>query len=75
MPTYTVKNIKTDETYDVSCKYSELQEILKVEGIEQVITVPHVIGAVGGHSRHTDDGWKDTLKQIKKNNPGSTIKV
>ena len=23
----------------------------------------------------TDDGWKDTLREIKKNNPGSTLDV
>ena len=75
MPTYTVKNTKTNETYDVFCKYSELQELLKVDGVEQVLSTPLIVTGTGSLLSKTSDGWKDTLKQIKKNNPGSNIKV
>ena len=76
MPTYTVKNTKTNETYDVFCKYSELQELLNVDGVEQVLSTPLIVSGVGGQLSKTDEGWKDTLRRIKANSgAGNTIKV
>jgi hypothetical protein len=76
VPTYTVKNTKTNETYDVFCKYSELQELLKVDGVEQVLSTPLIVTGTGSLLSKTSDGWKDTLKEIKKSSArNNTIKV
>ena len=76
MPTYTVKNTKTNETYDVFCKYSELQELLKVDGVEQVLSTPLIVTGTGSLLSKTSDGWKDNLRRIKQYaGPRNTIKV
>ena len=76
MPTYTLKNTKTNETYNVFCKYSELQELLKIDDVEQVLSTPLIVSGVGGQLSKTDDGWKDNLRRIKQNaGPRNTIKV
>ena len=76
MPTYTLKNTKTNETYDVFCKYSELQELLKIDGVEQVLSTPLIVTGVGSLLSKTDDGFKDRLKEIKKSaGKNNTIKV
>ena len=76
MPTYTVKNTKTNDTYDVFCKYSELQELLKVDGVEQVLSTPLIVTGTGSLLSKTSEGWKDTLKEIKKSSArNNTIKV
>jgi putative FmdB family regulatory protein len=43
--------------------------------VEIVPQLPSMISMRDGWRKHTDDGWKDTLKEIKKNNPGSTLDV
>tara|TARA_B100001996_G_C18460274_1_gene515783 strand:+ start:168 stop:404 length:237 start_codon:yes stop_codon:yes gene_type:complete len=78
MPTYTLRNKKTHERLEIFCNWSELQETLKKDpDLVMVLTTPKIISGVGSVSgRHTDDGWKDTLKEIKKNSgEGNTIKV
>tara|TARA_B100000073_G_C23394990_1_gene436739 strand:+ start:79 stop:315 length:237 start_codon:yes stop_codon:yes gene_type:complete len=78
MPTYTLKNKATGKIFETDIiKYSTLEQMLGSDhNLELVPTAPKIIGSIGTvHGRHTDDGWKDTLKQIKKNNPGSNIKV
>ncbi len=78
MPTYTLKNKVTGKIFETDIiKYSELEKILAEDNnLEKVITAPEIVSGVGSViGKHTDDGWKDTLKQIKKNNPGSNIKV
>ncbi len=77
MPTYTLRNKKTHERSEIFCNWNELKEMLKKDpNLVMMLTTPKIISGIGSVSgRHTDDGWKDTLKQIKKNNPGSNIKV
>ena len=43
--------------------------------ISIVPQMPSMVSMRDGWRRHTDQGWKDHLKQIKKNNPLSTIDV
>ncbi len=78
MPTYTLKNKVTGKIFETDIiKYSTLEQMLGSDhNLELIPTAPKIISGVGSViGRHTDDGWKDTLKQIKKNNPGSNIKV
>jgi len=46
---------------------SELDEYKKTNPhLRQVYKPLTIIGGVGGIGRHSDEGWKDTLKSIKK---------
>ena len=78
MPTYTLKNKATGHIFTTEIiTHATLQQILGSDhNLELQLSAPKIISGTGTiHGRHTDDGWKDTLKQIKKNNPGSKIKV
>ena len=78
MPTYTIKNKATGKIFQTDIiKYTALEQMLGSDhNLELQLNTPQIIGSIGTvHGRHTDDGWKDTLKEIKKNNPGNNIKV
>ena len=78
MPTYTVKDIKTNSQWDVNCSYAELQQMLdNSPDLIKVLSTPNFsYGGVGSLLSKTDDGWKDRLKQIKDGSgKGNTIKV
>lgn len=79
MPVYTVKDLKTQNQWDVNCSYNELQELLDYSpDLIKVLTVPH-FSATGGAThvnKNTSDGWKDLLGRIKKGSgKGNTIKT
>ena len=77
---YRMINPVTGEAEDVSCSVADM-ETLKQEGWVMVFTPnPNSIissrdhsGNAGGHG--SDEGWKDTLRRIRDNNPGSTSDV
>ena len=79
MPLYTVKDIKTNSQWDVTCSYDELQETLdNSPDLIKVVTVPNF--STSGGATHlnskTSDGWKDLLGRIKKGSgKGNTIKL
>ena len=78
MPTYTVKDIKTQAQWDVNCSWNELQEMLdNSPDLVKVLSTPNFsYGGVGSLLSKTDDGWKDRLKQIKDGSgKGNTINV
>ena len=78
MPTYTVKDIKTQAQWDVNCSYNELQEMLdNSPDLVKVLSTPNFsYTGVGSLQSRTSDGWKDKLKQIKAGSgKGNTIKV
>ena len=47
----------------------------KVEGWTMIFSPPknNLIGHTGDIIGHTDQGWRDTLRRIKDNSPGSDI--
>ncbi len=75
MPIYLVTDTKTNETYEVSMKWSELQELLENnKHLKKEITAPNIISGVGGIKK--DGGWTDMLKTIKRSSgSGNTIDV
>ena len=77
MPTYKLRNKKSQEITEVFCNWKALQEMLNNDpDLVQMLTTPKIVSGVGSISRHTSDGWKDHLKEIKKNSgEGNTIKV
>ena len=43
--------------------------------VEHVLGTPNFVTMVGGTLSRTSTDFRDKLKQIKKNHPGSTIKT
>tara|TARA_B100001093_G_scaffold387023_1_gene372983 strand:+ start:164 stop:400 length:237 start_codon:yes stop_codon:yes gene_type:complete len=78
MPTYTVKDIKTQHQWDVICSWNELQELLdNTPDLVKVLSAPNFsYSGVGSLQSKVPDGFKDKLKQIKKSSGrGNTIKI
>ena len=71
MPTYTIRNKDFGTEKDVFCTWSELQEMLKNESLEQVITAPAI---VGDHVvKRMDGGMKDVFSRISEAHPNSPL--
>ena len=77
MPTYTLRDIKNNNEWDVNCSYEELQTILnEMPDVMKVLSTPKIVSGVGSLQSKVPDGFKDKLKQIKKGSgQGNTIKV
>jgi hypothetical protein len=75
MPTYTLRNNKTDETWQVLCSYQDMKKQLN-DVVELVPVMPNIVSGVGNLHGKTDDGWKDNLQRIKSGSgKGNTIKI
>ncbi len=77
MPQYRMKDTDGVEQ-DIACTIAEMME-LKEKGW-QTVFVPNrnsIISGrdMSGHAGRTDEGWKDTLRRIRDNNPQSVIDV
>ena len=71
MPTYTIRNKEFGTERDVFCTYSELQEMLKSDDIEQVLSAPAL---VGDHVvKRMDGGMKEVFSKIGDKHPGSPL--
>ena len=75
MPTYTFKNLETEEVFDKICTISEMEEMLASGEYKQVLQSPMIVSMRDSWRRHTDDRWKDRLRTIRDAHPGSTIDV
>ena len=81
MPTYQYECKGCGSSWEETHKIAEREKPLKVpcrvcfDEIRLIPQTPSMISMRDGWQRHTSDGWKDRLKEIKKNNPGSTIDV
>ena len=72
MPTYTIRNKKTHTTFEIFCKYPELQEILENDpDLVQMLTAPAI---VGDHVvKRMDGGMKEVFSKIGDKHPGSPL--
>ena len=77
MPTYTLKDNKTGDTWEFFGSYEELQIALdEMPNVSQVLSAPKIVSGTGSLLSKTDDGWKENLKRIKSGSGrGNTIKV
>ena len=75
MPTYTIRNKEFGTERDVFCTYSELQEMLKSDDIEQVLSAPALVGdhIVKQGDGKMDGGMKDTFSRIAEAHPNSPL--
>ena len=60
--------------HDLLCSIADMED-KKEQGWRMKFLAPknNLIGHTGDIISHTSQGWKDTLKRIKENSPGSDI--
>tara|TARA_A100001388_G_scaffold40318_2_gene25731 strand:+ start:819 stop:1049 length:231 start_codon:yes stop_codon:yes gene_type:complete len=76
MPTYNVKNTKTEEVIEVHCTYNELEAMCNTGEWEKMLSTPAFVTQVNGTLSRTSNNFRDRLKEIKKTSgEGNTIKV
>lgn len=76
MPTYTLKDLKTNDQWEVICSWSELQTILNEQpDVKQVLVAPKIVSSrMGNSDMKVPDGFKDLQKRIKKGSGrGNTV--
>ena len=82
MPTYQYKCNECENEFEEIHRIADrevpvdtLCEICGQGNIKLIPQFPSMISMRDSWQRHTSDGWKDRLKEIKRANPGSTIEV
>lgn len=75
MPTYTLKDIKTNEQWDVYCSHEDLETIL--DEMPDIIRVwkpvSFITGTDGSTLKKAGNEWNNFLTKAKNKYPGSTI--
>lgn len=77
MPTYTIRDTKEDQEWDVICSWNELQEILNANPtFQQGLATPRTVSMTGNTISRTSGDWRDYLKKVKKESgKGDTINI
>ena len=72
MPTYTIRNKETEESFDIFCTYPEMQEILENDNnLIHMLSAPAI---VGDHVvNRMDGGMKETFSRIAEAHPNSPL--
>ncbi|QIG65754.1 putative Com-like regulatory protein [Ochrobactrum phage vB_OspM_OC] len=75
MPKYTFKNTETGEEFDEYMSIAAREEFLEQNPhiIQLIVSAPGFIYDNHNLTNKVPPGFRDVLKQIKKQNPGSTI--
>jgi|TARA_B110000211_G_C14047819_1_gene539824 hypothetical protein len=74
MPTYTLKDVNTLDTFDVFCSYSDLQiKLEEMPDLVQVIGASSIIHETGTNIK-VDDGFREAMSRIKENHRINNIK-
>ena len=66
MPTYTMKNLETEEVNDVILSFSERDEMLASGKYEQMLASPKLVSSVQSTLSRTSGDWKNLMTKIKK---------
>ena len=82
MPTYQYKCNECENEFEEIHRIADrevpvdtLCEICGQGNMKLIPQLPSMVSMRDGWRRHTDEGGKDTLREIKKNNPGSQLDV
>ena len=75
MPFYSIRNNETQDDFDVSMKYSELEEYLQNNpSYQQIFTrFPGVVDSVRIGVKKTDSSFRDVLSKARNAHYKSTI--
>ena len=74
MPNYTFRNNNTQEEHTEFMHLSERNQFLIDNPHMEQIPV-NAPGFLTNHSFKPDEGLRDILREVKRNNPGSTIET
>jgi|TARA_B110000977_G_scaffold142385_1_gene180633 hypothetical protein len=67
MPLYTIKNTTTDESWEVQCTWSKLQEMLSEDkNLTQGLSTAGFIGSRRDMLGQTPQGFKDLMNRTKE---------
>lgn len=68
MPTYDIRNKKTNEVKEIFCSYDDKQKALEKEGPdwEYLVSSPRISSDTIDPIKRAGSGWNDILKGIKK---------
>lgn len=70
MPVYTLKNTDTDEVWEQTMTYESMKELIqKNSEIIHIMGTPSFISGVSNDSGRLPEGFKDRMRQLKKQNP------
>jgi putative FmdB family regulatory protein len=82
MPTYQYKcnecENEFEEIHRIADREVPVDKLCGICGrgkIQLIPQIPSMISMRGSWRQHTSDGWKDRLKEIKRNNPGSQLDI
>lgn len=77
MPIYSIQDIETLDEYEVSMKYSELDEYLEQNpNLKQIFTrFPGVVDSARIGVKKTDSSFRDVLSKAKSAHKHSTIDI
>jgi hypothetical protein len=77
MPIYSMRNDETQEEFEVTLKYSELEQYLRDNtNIRQIFNkFPSTGDPVRLGVRKPDDGFRDALREVKSHHRKNTINV
>lgn len=75
MPTYTMRNLETNEVRDMILSLAEREELLATGKFKQELATPGFVSMVGGTLSKTSGDWRDLMKKINKEaGKGNTVK-
>ena len=76
MPTYKLRNKKTQVSYEVFCTYPELQKMLETDpDLIQMLTAPAIVGdhIVKQGDGRMDGGMKEVFSRVAEAHPNSPL--
>jgi hypothetical protein len=70
MPLYDFKDLTSGEVYTKMMSIADMQEYVKDENIQQVLSAPKIIGETGGSVlKKAGEGWKEVQSRIQSGMP------
>jgi len=66
MPTYTMRNLETDEVQDMILSLSERESLLATGKFKQELATPNFVSYLGGTLSKTSGDWRNLMTKIKK---------
>lgn len=77
MPKYTLRDTKTNQTWDITCSWDDLQTILdEMPDVVKDLSTPSFASDTVSTLRRAGSEWNDHLSRIKKGSGrGNNIKT
>lgn len=66
MPTYTMRNLETDEVRDMILSFAEREEMLATGKFKQELATPKLVTMVGGTLAKTSGDWRNLMTKVRK---------